>query len=107
MVHNTRRITQPWKTGLPVDFTPAETFRLFPPLGWVMRWRRQLFGAHAFLGRYRRHPDTNQESFFFGLLRECLEKGIVTEDLVRGEMNENHVRHDAFEVIERTPPLAA
>jgi hypothetical protein len=107
MVHNTRRITQPWKTGLPVDFTPAETFRLFPPLGWVMRWRRQLFGTHAFLGRYRRHPDTNQENFFFGLLRECLEKGIVTEDLVREEMNENHVRHDAFEVIERAPPLAA
>jgi hypothetical protein len=107
MVHNTRRITQPWKTGLPVDFTPAETFRLFPPIGWVMRWRRRLFGAHALLGRYRRHPDTNQEDFFFGLLRECLEKGIVTEDLVREEMNENHVRHDAFEVIERTPPLAA
>jgi len=107
MVHNTRRITQPWKTGLPVDFTPAETFRLFPPLGWVMRWRRQLFGTHAFLGRYRHHPDTNQENFFFGLLRECLEKGIVTEDLVREEMNENHVRHDAFEVIERAPPLAA
>jgi len=107
MVHNTRRITQPWKTGLPVDFTPAETFRLFPPLGWVMRWRRQLFGAHAFLGCYRRHPDTNQENFFFGLLRECLEKGIVSEDMVREEMNVNHVRHDAFEVIERTPPLAA
>ena len=107
MVHNTRRITQPWKTGLPVDFTPAETFRLFPPIGWVMRWRRRLFGAHGLLGHYRRHPDTNQENFFFGLLRECLEKGIVSEDLVRGEMNENHVRHDAFEVIERTPPLAA
>ncbi len=107
MVHNTRRITQPWKTGLPVDFIPAETFRLFPPIGWIMRWRRQLFGAHAFLGRYRRHPDTNQENFFFGLLRECIEKGIVTEDMVREEMNENHVRHDALEVIERTPPLAA
>ena len=107
MVHNTRRITQPWKTGLPVDFTPAETFRLFPPIGWIMRWRRQLFGAHAFLGRYRRHPDTNQENFFFGLLRECIEKGIVTEDIVRKEMSENHVRHDALEVIERTPPLAA
>ncbi|MGF1640380.1 MAG: hypothetical protein ACFCUO_05475 [Rhodospirillales bacterium] len=107
MVHNTRRITQPWKTGLPVDFTPAETFRLFPPIGWVMRWRRQLFGAHAFLGRYRRHPDGNQERLFFGLLRECLERGIVSEALVRREMDENHVRHDAFEVIERTPPLAA
>jgi hypothetical protein len=27
--------------------------------------------------------------------------------MLREEMRENHVRHDAFEVIERTPPLAA
>ena len=24
MIHNTRRKTQPWKSGLPVDFIPAE-----------------------------------------------------------------------------------
>jgi hypothetical protein len=107
MVHNTRRITQPWKTGLPVDFTPADRFRLFPPLGWAMRWRRRLFGDHALLGKYRRHPDENQERFFFGLLRECVEKGIISEDMLRDEMRENHVRHDAFEVLERTPRLAA
>ncbi len=107
MVHNTRRITQPWKTGLPVDFTPADRFRLFPPLGWAMRWRRQLLGDHALLGKYRRHPDQNQERFFFGLLRECVDKGIVSEEMLRDEMRENHVRHDAFEVLERTPRLAA
>ncbi len=41
MLHNTGRLTQPWKTGLPIDFTPADTFPLFPPVGWVMRWRRR------------------------------------------------------------------
>ena len=44
---------------------------------------------------------------FFGLLRECVEQGIVSQELLRAEMRRNHVRHDAFEVIERTPPLAA
>ena len=24
LVHNTQRRTQPWKTGLPVDYRPAE-----------------------------------------------------------------------------------
>ncbi len=107
MLHNTRRITQPWKTGLPVDFTPADAFRLFPPYGWFMRWRRRVFGDHAFLGRYIRHPDANQERFFFGLLRECLEKGIVSEELLREEIGRSHVRKDAFQVLERTRPLAA
>ncbi len=107
LLHNTRRMTQPWKTGLPIDWTPADTFPLFPPVGWVMRWRRQLFGDHGLMGRYKRHPDENQERFFFGLLRECLDQGIVSEEMLREEMGRNHVRHDALEVIERTPPLAA
>ena len=57
------------------------------------------------MGHYKPHPDIKQEQFFFGLLRECLEQGIVTEDMIREQMAQNHVRHDAFEVLERTPPL--
>ena len=68
MLHTTRRRTQPWKTGLPVDWRPAERFRLFPPIGWLMRGRRKLFGDYAFLGNYKAHPDKNQERLFFGLL---------------------------------------
>ena len=106
MLHTTRRKTQPWKTGLPVDWRPAERFRLFPPIGWLMRARRRLFGEYAFLGSYKQHPDLHQEQLFFGLLRECLEAGTVTEEMLAEEMARNHVRHDALEVIERTPPLA-
>jgi hypothetical protein len=72
-----------------------------------MRWRRRILGDYALLGRYKSHPDRNQERFFFGLLRECVDEGIVTEDMVREEMRQDHVRHDAFEVLERTPPLTA
>jgi len=106
MIHNTRRRTQPWKAGLPIDWRPAETFRLFPPLGWLMRARRRLFGEYALLGRYKPHPDPNQERFFFGLLKECVEKGIVSEAMIRDQMRQNHVRHDALELIDRTPRLA-
>jgi len=106
LLHNTKRKTQPWKTGLPVDFRPAEKFRWFPPKGWLNRARRFLFGEYALLGSYAAHPDPNQEHFFFGLLRECLEQGVITEDLLHQEMAQNHLRHDALEIVERTPPLA-
>lgn len=107
MLHNTKRKTQPWKTGLPVDFMPPEK-----PSGWLMlgamnRMRRRLFGDYGLLGHYKRHPDPKQERFFFGLLRECFDKGLVSAEMLRAEMRENHVRHDALAVIERTPPLAA
>ncbi len=105
MLHSTRRKTQPWKAGLPIDWRPAERFRLFPPVAWLMRARRHLFGEYALLGKYKEHPDQNQSALFFGLLKECINKGIVTEDMLRDEMRHNHVRHDAFEVLEKTPDL--
>jgi hypothetical protein len=37
MLHTTKRKTQPWKTGLPVDWRPKESSRAFPPYGWFMR----------------------------------------------------------------------
>jgi hypothetical protein len=106
MLHTTKRRTQPWKTGLPIDHRPREKFGMFPPLRWLMQARRALLGEYALLGRYQRHPDPAQEQLFFGLLKECLATGRVTEDMVRHEMLHNHVRHDTFEVLERTPPLA-
>ncbi len=105
LLHNTKRRTQPWKTGLPVDYTPADKFKDKPLLASLNRLRAKLFGEYGLLGHYHPHPDSNQEAFFFGLLKECLENGHVSEALVRDEMAKNHVRHDAFEVLERTPPL--
>ena len=104
MLHNTRRMTQPWKTGLPVDFVPAER-SIIPGLAFLKRARRRLFGEYALLGHYKRHPDSEQERYFFGLLRECLEQGLVDEALLREQMAKNHVRHDALELLQRVPPL--
>jgi hypothetical protein len=106
MLHNTRRRTQPWKAGLPIDWRPAERFRLFPPFAWLMRARRRLFGEYALLGRYKPHPDPSQEALFFGLLQELIDQGRVTEAMLQEQMQQNHVRHDALEVLARTPRLA-
>ena len=104
MVHNTHRRTQPWKTGLRVDYTPTE---FVPVIGQIMKLRRILFGEHAFLGKYHRHPDVNQENLFFGLLKECLDQGKVTEAKLKEAMAKNYVRHDAMAVMARVPKLKA
>jgi hypothetical protein len=108
LLHNTKRWTQPWKTGLPVDFTPSSKTRRFAPLGWFRRAREAMLGRYGGLGTYKRHPDPNQEQFFFGLLAEAVAAGHVTKAIVEAEMARNHVRHDAFEVMARaTAPAAA
>jgi hypothetical protein len=107
LLHNTKRQTQPWKTGLPKDYTVRDK-------GWQARLRAAVthaqgwfLGAAATSGHYKRHPDPKQEACFFGLLRECLEQGIVPEEFLREEIRQNHLRHDALELLRHTPALAA
>jgi hypothetical protein len=102
LLHNTKRLTQPWKTGLPIDYTPADHARPGALGRWLRRLRATLTGEPE-QGRYRRHPDARQERFFFGLLRECLEQGVVTEDFLRQEIQRRHVRSDVFERLEAIP----
>lgn len=101
LLHNTKRWTQPWKTGLPVDFTPADKLRDRPLLARLNRLRAGLFGEYGLLGRYAPHPDPAQERLFFTLLAECLANGSVSEALLREEMARNHIRHDALALAEK------
>jgi hypothetical protein len=101
MLHTTKRWHQPWKTGLPIDFRPADTFRLFPPRHWIRRARRSIFGDYFLAGTYKAHPDPAQERFFFQLVSECLDTGVITEADVRSEMAHDHVRHDALDLIKQ------
>lgn len=87
LLHNTKRRTQPWKTGLPIDFTNR--------VAWIGR----------FWGKYKKHPDPRQEAFFFSLLRECVDTGQISLEQIRSEMNDNHIRHDALELMHTVPPI--
>ncbi len=99
LLHNTKRRTQPWKTGLPVDYVPADKLKKYPLLPALNRLRARVFGEYGLLGSYRPHPDPQQEKLFFSLLKECLEQGTVTEALVRDEMAKSHVRRDALSLV--------
>jgi hypothetical protein len=95
LLHNTRRRTQPWKTGLRIDYTNR-----VPLIG---RWLPD--NGIRLPGRYLRHPDPRQEALFFGLLRECMAEGLVSRELLETQMREQHVRQDTLSVMEHAPPL--
>jgi len=88
ILHTTKRRTQPWKTGLPVDYTLRES----GPLDVLRRW---------FNRRYQRPVDRNQEAFVYALLAEMMDRGIVTKTELVAEMAVNHIRHDSLELVDR------
>ena len=88
ILHTTKRRTQPWKTGLLVDYTLRES-------GPFDTLRRLL---HR---RYQPHPDPNQEALVYSLLAEMLDRRVMTKQELIAEMAADHIRHDSLELIER------
>lgn len=105
LLHNTERLTQPWKTGLPVDFNLNYSL---VKSGFLKRlakkWLRQmklgrLLNLNPEIQKYAKHPDSKQELFFFSLLREALEDGDISLRFLRSEIKKQHLRPDAFTLI--------
>ena len=91
LLHNTKRRTQPWKTGLPIDFT----FRERGLLNFALPIVRMV------APRYTRHPDPNQEAYFYALLADAIDAGAMTEEQVDKEVRAGHVRPDSAALIDR------
>lgn len=97
LLHTTKRRTQPWKTGLPIDFTLRERgFGPVPPA--LVAPLLRLWTSRA---RYRPHPDPRQEAYFFALLAECLDAGTVTRAEVDEGIAKRHLRPDALDLVDR------
>ncbi len=88
ILHTTKRRTQPWKTGLPVDYTLRER----GPFDFLRRWSRR---------HYEAHPDPRQEAFVYSLLADLVDSGEVSRDELKSEMAANHVRHDSLQLVDR------
>jgi hypothetical protein len=98
MLHTTGRLTQPWKTGLPIDFRRNPLPKIF---GLVPReWLHRLMGKYP--TRYQPHPDKDIEKFFFKLLADGLEAGAVSERFVKDEIAKKNVRPDIFTCLAAT-----
>ena len=107
LIHNTERSTQPWKTGLPVDYDStwrkkkiaqrkeAHNSGLFSKL--IHCWLNYDSEADYYLP----HPDPNQERFFMGLLKEAMAAGVVAEAFVHDEIKKKHVRADILKVVNK------
>jgi len=87
ILHTTKRRTQPWKAGLPIDYTLRER----GPFDFLRRFRRKT---------YDKHPDPNQEALVYSLLADLVDSGEVTKPQLVGEMAANYVRHDSLDLVD-------
>ncbi len=90
MIHMTGRLTQPWKTGLPIDFTRNKMKTI---LGIIPREP-----IYKLLGRYPTHyaphPNRQIENLFFDVVKKALKDGVVNESDIKKEIGLGNIRPD-------------
>lgn len=97
LLHNSEVCTQPWKTDLPADYFDFVD-RDFGLRKLVRRIKSFVFRTPPPVkARYRRHPDIKQEQHFFGLLRECVEQGVISRAELKNAIRAGHLRADALQ----------
>lgn len=97
MLHTTNRLTQPWSTGLPIDFTRNRAPRI---LGVIPREPLlRLVGKYP--STYQPHPDKAVESAFVTLLREAMNDGAITPQMLEAEVRNKRIRPDINELLAR------
>ena len=76
------------------------------PVDFTLRERRGLMGLAMPIVRmvapnYMRHPDRNQEAYFYALLAEGLDTGSIARLQVEEEIRRGHVRPDSLRLVDR------
>ena len=95
MLHTTGRLTQPWKTGLPVDFTRNDPGKLFGI--WPRIWDLKLRGKWP--TTYQPHPDKNIEKFFFELAQKARSDDAISLEEINREISAGNVRKDFLQYV--------
>jgi hypothetical protein len=97
LVHMSKRLTQPWKTGLKIDFSENPMSKI---LGIIPREPiYKLLGKIP--NKYQPHPDKNIELLFFRLVAEALNSGFISKADIQQEIDRGDVRPDLLEKISK------
>jgi hypothetical protein len=99
-LHTTSRITQPWKTGLPIDFSVSEKTKpktLLSNISYKLGFKIDFSKPKD--GHYLPHPDKSQEKFFYTLLKEAIDSGIISNNEINDAIKAKNVRPDSFDIL--------
>lgn len=96
LLHTTERSTQPWKTGLPVDFdTTSNKHKSKNFLKRVLTQFREK--KHS---KYIPHPDPNQEKFVLSLMKEAFQNNFISRNFLQEQISKSNLRKDIFKKLE-------
>lgn len=103
LIHYTRRLTQPWKAGLPVDFHYDSQIigsaSIFKKIKILVK---SILKIKEFKSQtYQENPEPHQSKFFFDLVSSALNSGAIDELFIVDCLKNGYVRPDFLSKIHR------
>lgn len=109
LLHTTERLTQPWKTGLQIDFDqttkpkPGKPFAASSKNFWLRMADKLGLGRRESPSdatmRYQPHPDPAQERFFFSMLQGAIREGYLDPSLLKQSIAHKNIRSDTLQIL--------
>tara|TARA_B100002019_G_C21232601_1_gene580920 strand:+ start:476 stop:1321 length:846 start_codon:yes stop_codon:yes gene_type:complete len=93
LLHTTEKITQPWRTGLPMNSSIPKLFGILPRDKIY-----KLFGKDLRTGR--EHPAPSVRSFFFDEFQDCLLNNQITIEEINNAVSNKFLRKDIFNILD-------
>lgn len=99
LLHYTTRVTQPWKTGLKIDFKydPGKSRFNFIPRPVLKKIKSILKRGHDIHDKYQVNPDQTQIDFFYKLMQKAVDDKHLTKEFLDKCIEQKYVRSDILE----------
>ncbi len=101
-LHTTTRITQPWKTGLKVDFQqnyPKFRYKIIPNFLFKILKEILTRKKHPPYTKYIEHPNQNIQDYFFTLVSGALKENFIDKELINYNIKKHYVRSDIYKYL--------
>tara|TARA_B100001057_G_C22801852_1_gene931824 strand:- start:736 stop:1581 length:846 start_codon:yes stop_codon:yes gene_type:complete len=90
-LHTSKRITQPWKEGLRVDFYNENTTKYYKLKQFIKKTLNLKYDKSSLSNYYLKHPNTIVSNKLLNLFKETLDSGFIKSDELDLAIKSNYI----------------
>ncbi len=101
LLHTTKRITQPWKEGLKIDFYDEKNSKIYKFKQQIKKLLNLDYNINAISKNYIKHPNKKVEYTVSKIFKDCLNSNFIKENEIEDAIRNKYVSKYFYEKIIR------
>ena len=101
LLHTTKRITQPWKEGLKIDFYDEKNNKIYKFKQQIKKLLNLDYNINAISKNYIKHPNKKVDYTVLKIFKDCLNSNFIKENEIEDAIRNKYVSKYFYEKIAR------